>query len=163
MAKGDFKGVAGLQVVVLDSRLAVPGYATDGSAGIDLHACSFDGLRFQGRATIPPGNTFTIGTGVKMHIGSLGAGLVGMVMPRSSLGKRGLALQNTVGVIDEDYQGEIMLLCRNMHKHLLFIDPMERVAQLVMMPVFRAGAVRVVEKFSSQTARGEGGIGSTGK
>lgn len=163
MAKAEVRGVGGLQVVVMDSRLGVPGYATDGSAGIDLCACSFDGMRLQGRATVPPGGVFTLGTGVKMHIGSLGAGLVGMVLPRSSLGKRGLSLQNTVGVIDEDYQGEIVLLCRNTHKHLLFIDPMERVAQMVMMPVFRAGAVRVVEKFSSQTVRGEGGIGSTGK
>ena len=154
--------VTGCQVVLIDKRLEMPAYATDGSAGIDLRVCSFDGFRLQGRATIPPGATFEIGTGVKMHIGSVGNGLVGMVMPRSSLGKRGLALQNTVGVIDEDYQGEIVLLCRNMHKHLLFLDPMERVAQLVLVPVFRAQLIEVA-KFSVVSARGEGGVGSTGK
>lgn len=162
MAKNTTVPVTGCQVVLIDKRLEMPAYATDGSAGIDLRVCSFDGFRLQGRATIPPGATFEIGTGVKMHIGSVGSGLVGMVMPRSSLGKRGLALQNTVGVIDEDYQGEIILMCRNMHKHLLFLDPMERVAQLVLMPVFRTQLIEVA-KFSVLTDRGVGGIGSTGK
>lgn len=162
MAKNTTVPVTGCQVVLIDKRLEMPAYATDGSAGIDLRVCSFDGFRLQGRATIPPGATFEIGTGVKMHIGSVGSGLVGMVMPRSSLGKRGLALQNTVGVIDEDYQGEIILMCRNMHKHLLFLDPMERVAQLVLMPVFRTQLIEVA-KFSVLTDRGAGGIGSTGK
>ena len=153
--------VGGCQVVLMDKRLEMPVYATAASAGIDLRVCSFDGFRLQGRATIPPGATFEIGTGIKMHIGSVGTGMVGMVLPRSSLGKRGFALQNTVGIIDEDYQGEIILAGRNMHKHLLCLDPMERVAQLVLVPGFRT-QLKEVTTFSVITARGDGGYGSTG-
>ena len=151
----------GMQVIVLDPRLKAPAFATDGSAGLDLHACSFDGMKLQGRATIPPGGTFTIGTGVKVHIGSAHQGLVGMVLPRSSLGKRGLSLQNTMGVIDADYQGEIMLICRNSSRIVLTIDPTERVAQMVLVPCLRPDVVEVKEFVA--TARGEGGFGSTGK
>ena len=150
-----------LQFQLIDKRLAAPEYATDGSAAFDLRACSFNEMMLQGRATIPPGGTFVIGTGVKLHIGSLDAGLVGMVMPRSSLGKRGFALQNTVGVIDADYQGEIILMCRNEHRHILTVDPLERVAQLLLVPVFRA-EFKQVKEFKA-TARGAGGFGSTGK
>jgi dUTP pyrophosphatase len=145
----------------MEERVKVPTFATAGSAGIDLQVNSFDGARLQGRATIPPGNAFTVGTGLKVHIGSYGEGLVGMVFPRSSLGKRGLALQNTVGIIDEDYQGEIVLMCRNTGKQILFLDPGERIAQMVVVPVFRPEMVRV-KKFE-ETARGEDGFGSTGK
>jgi len=150
-----------MQFQLIDKRLAAPEYATAASAGFDLRACSFEGMLLQGRATIPPGGTFTLGTGVKLHIGSMGDDMVGMVMPRSSLGKRGFALQNTVGVIDADYQGEIILMCRNDHRHLLTIDPLERVAQLVLVPVFRA-VFRQVKEFKA-TVRGAGGFGSTGK
>lgn len=151
----------GMQFVVLDERVKVPAYATGGSAGLDLQAMSFDGMRMQGRASVPPGGSFVIGTGIKLHIGSLSDDLVGLVMPRSSLGKRGFSLQNTVGVIDADYQGEILLMGRNDGRHMLFIDPTERVAQLLLVPVFRPELVRVKE--FKATARGDGGFGSTGK
>ncbi len=162
MKKGEQKmAAARMQFIATDKRLKAPGYATAGSAGIDLCACSLDGLMLQGRAMVSPGGCFTLGTGLKIHIGSGGAGLVGLVAPRSSLGKRGLALQNTVGVIDEDYQGEIVLMCRNENRQVLIIDPLERVAQMVVMPVFRTELVAVTE--FAKTARGAGGIGSTGK
>lgn len=155
--------VPGMRYIRMDKRLPDPAYATDGAAGIDLCVSSFDDMKLQGRATVPPNCTFKIGTGIKLHIGSASTGLslVGLVYPRSSLGKRGLMLQNTVGVIDSDYQGEIILLCRNMHKQILTLDPLERVAQLVIMPVFKTELV-MVEQFE-ETARGAGGFGSTGK
>ena len=146
---------------VLDKRVELPKYATKGSAGLDLCACSFDEMKMQGRSIIGPGGTFTIGTGISIHIGSGGQGMVGLLLPRSSLGKRGLVLQNTIGIIDEDYQGEIILLCRNLHRNILTIDPLERIAQLVIMPVLQAGLV-LTDKYAP-TDRGEGGIGSTGK
>lgn len=150
-----------VEFIRLDKRLPDPKAATAGSAGIDLCVCSFDDMKLQGRASIPPGGMFKIGTGVKMHIGSNLTGLVGMVFPRSSLGKRGLALQNTVGIIDEDYQGEIVLLCRNMHRQVLILDPLERVAQMVIVPVMFMG-MKEVQEFRP-TERGAGGFGSTGK
>lgn len=150
-----------MEFVALDSRLKDPQYATPGSAGVDLQAMSFDGLKLQGRATIPPGGVFEIGTGLKLHIGSFITGIVGMVYPRSSLGRRGLCLQNTVGIIDEDYQGEIVLMCRNAGRNVLFIDPGERIAQMLLVPVLQTEFVKV-EKFKP-TQRGEGGFGSTGK
>jgi dUTP pyrophosphatase len=149
-----------MYAIVKDKRLSLPEYATPGSAGIDLRACSMDGMKMQGRSILGPGATFEIGTGISIHIGSGGTGMVGLLLPRSSLGKRGFALQNTVGVIDEDYQGEIILLCRNNHRNILTIDPLERIAQLVIMPVLRASLVET-DKFVP-TSRGEGGIGSTG-
>ena len=155
------KASEGMEFIALDDRLKQPGYATGGSAGIDLCAMSFDEMKMQGRATIPPGGTFVIGTGVKIHIGSYADELVGMVSPRSSLGRRGFALQNTVGIIDSDYQGEIILACRNAGRHVLTIDPGERVAQLVIVPTFRVALVPV-KKFKTSD-RAEGGFGSTGK
>ena len=153
--------IDGMHYIITDERVRAPGYATTGSAGIDLHACSFDGMKIRGRCTIPPGNDFTIGTGIKLHIGSLDPGLVGMIAPRSSLGKRGLQLQNTVGIIDADYQGELILICRNASRQILFIDPVERIAQMVLLPVFQTAFVPVKEFVP--TARGDGGFGSTGK
>jgi dUTP pyrophosphatase len=151
----------GVQFVIMDDRVKEPSYATAASAGIDLQAMNFDGLRMQGRSSIPPGGRFVIGTGLAVHIGSLSDELVGMVYPRSSLGKRGLALQNTIGLIDADYQGEILLMGMNTGRHMLFIDPTERIAQMILVPVFRTELVRVKE--FTPTARGTGGIGSTGK
>jgi dUTP pyrophosphatase len=153
--------IDGMQYILIDERISAPKYQTAGSAGVDLHACTFDGMKIKGRCTIPPGNDFMVGTGLKLHIGSMDPGLVGFVSPRSSLGKRGLQLRNTVGVIDADYQGEVVLLCRNASRQILFIDPLERIAQIVFLPVFQTDFVAVKE--FEATARGDGGIGSTGK
>ncbi|MDC6168797.1 dUTP diphosphatase [Paucibacter sp. XJ19-41] len=141
---------------VLDARMAeqLPAYATPGSAGLDLRAC------LDAAITLEPGQTTLIPTGLAIHIAD--PGLAALILPRSGLGhKHGIVLGNLVGLIDSDYQGQLMVSCWNRGQSTFVIEPMERIAQLVLVPVVQA-AFRRVEDFDA-SARGEGGFGSTGK
>ena len=141
---------------VLDARMAeqLPAYATPGSAGLDLRAC------LDAPITLEPGQTTLIPTGLAIHIGD--PGLAAIILPRSGLGhKHGIVLGNLVGLIDSDYQGQLMVSCWNRGQTTFVINPMERIAQLVLVPVVQA-TFRVVDDFDA-SARGEGGFGSTGK
>jgi dUTP pyrophosphatase len=141
---------------VLDPRMAgqLPAYATAGSAGLDLRAC------IDGPLTLEPGQATLIATGLSVHIGD--PGLCAMLLPRSGLGhKQGIVLGNLVGLIDSDYQGPLMVSCWNRGAAAVTIQPMDRIAQMVIVPVVQA-RFRVVEQFET-SARGEGGFGSTGR
>ena len=145
-----------IDVKVLDPRMAeqLPAYATPGSAGLDLRAC------LDAPLVLAPGETQLIPTGLSIHIGD--AGLAAMILPRSGLGhKHGIVLGNLVGLIDSDYQGPLMVSCWNRSSVAFTIAPLERIAQLVIVPVVQA-QFRVVETFDD-SARGSGGFGSTGR
>lgn len=145
-----------IDLKVLDPRLAeqLPAYATPGSAGLDLRAC-IDAPRL-----LEPGQSTLIPTGLAIHIGD--AGLAAMILPRSGLGhKHGIVLGNLVGLIDSDYQGPLMVSCWNRGQASFTIQPLERIAQLVIVPVVQA-SFRRVDEFDV-SLRGEGGFGSTGK
>ena len=147
---------ATIELRVLDARMAdaVPAYATPGSAGLDLRACLDAPLRLE------PGRTELIPTGLAIHIGD--PALAAMILPRSGLGhKHGIVLGNLVGLIDSDYQGPLMVSCWNRGATSFIIEPMERIAQLVIVPVVQA-AFRRVDSFDA-SSRGAGGFGSTGK
>ena len=144
-----------IDVKVLDARMAaeLPAYATRGSAGLDLRAC------LDAPLVLEPGQTQLIPTGLAIHIGD--AGLAAMILPRSGLGhKHGIVLGNLVGLIDSDYQGPLMVSCWNRGAHAFTIQPLERIAQLVVVPVVQA-AFRRVQAFDASD-RGSGGFGSTG-
>jgi dUTP pyrophosphatase len=141
---------------LLDPRMAefLPAYATPGSAGLDLRACLETAL------VLEPGQSQLIPTGISIHIGD--PGLAAMILPRSGLGhKHGIVLGNLVGLIDSDYQGPLMVSCWNRGSASFTVQPMERIAQLVVVPVVQARFERV-EAFDA-SSRGEGGFGSTGK
>jgi len=145
-----------IDVKLLDPRLAawLPAYATPGSAGLDLRAC------LDAPMVIEPGQATLIPTGLSMHIGD--PGLAAMLLPRSGLGhKHGIVLGNLVGLIDSDYQGPLMVSCWNRGREAFTVQPMERIAQMVIVPVVQA-AFRRVDSFATSD-RGEGGFGSTGK
>jgi dUTP pyrophosphatase len=145
-----------IDVRVLDARMSahLPAYATPGSAGLDLRACLGAPL------VLAPGQSQLIPTGLSIHIGD--PGLCAMLLPRSGLGhKHGIVLGNLVGLIDSDYQGPLMVSCWNRGQGAFTIEPMERIAQMVIVPVVQA-AFRRVDDFEA-SARGEGGFGSTGK
>ena len=148
--------VATIELRVLDARMAdaVPAYATPGSAGLDLRAC------LDAPLVLEPGRTELIPTGLAIHIGD--PALAAMILPRSGLGhKHGIVLGNLVGLIDSDYQGPLMVSCWNRGATPFTIEPLERIAQLVIVPVVQA-AFRRVASFDA-SSRGEGGFGSTGK
>jgi dUTP pyrophosphatase len=145
-----------IDVKVLDERMAaqLPAYATPGSAGLDLRACLGDPVE------LLPGQTTLIPTGLAIHIGD--PGLAAMILPRSGLGhKHGVVLGNLVGLIDSDYQGQLMVSCWNRGSASFTIQPMERIAQMVIVPVVQA-SFRLVDDFDS-SHRGEGGFGSSGR
>lgn len=145
-----------VDVKVLDPRIAdaMPAYATPGSAGLDLRACIDAPLRLE------PGATRLVGTGIAIHLAD--AGLAALVLPRSGLGHRhGIVLGNGVGLIDSDYQGPLQVSCWNRGSAAYTIEPMERIAQLVIVPVLQA-TFRVVDGFDA-SERGETGFGSTGR
>jgi dUTP pyrophosphatase len=145
-----------IDVKVLDPRMAeqMPSYATPGSAGLDLRAC------LDAPLVLEPGQSQLIPTGLAIHIGD--PGLAAMILPRSGLGhKHGIVLGNLVGLIDSDYQGPLMVSCWNRGNAAFTVQPMERIAQLVIVPVVQA-SFRVVSDFE-ESHRGEGGFGSTGK
>lgn len=146
-----------IELKVLDPRLGqdfpLPDYATAHSAGMDLRAM-VDGAR-----VLAPGETALLPTGLAIHIGD--PGLCATILPRSGLGHRhGIVLGNLVGLIDADYQGPLMVSCWNRSAEAFTIQPGDRIAQLVFLPVVRA-AFRVVDAFES-SERGEGGFGHTG-
>lgn len=147
-----------IQIKLLDPRLgqefALPEYATPGSAGLDLRACVPAPL------TLEAGQTTLIQTGLALHIAN--PAYAGLILPRSGLGhKHGIVLGNLVGLIDSDYQGELMISCWNRGTTRFVIEPGERIAQLVIVPVVQARFERVTEFTASQ--RADGGFGSTGR
>ena len=144
-----------VDIKLLDARLRAqpPHYATPGSAGLDLRACIDQPL------VIAPGATHLIPTGIAIHLGD--PGLAAMVLPRSGLGhKHGIVLGNLVGLIDSDYQGEIMVSTWNRGHESFTLRPLDRLAQLVVVPVLQM-SFNVVDDFAA-SARGDGGFGSTG-
>lgn len=145
-----------IDVRILDARLreTPPAYATEGSAGLDLRACIESAIH------IHPGETHLVPTGIAIHLAD--PGLAAMILPRSGLGhKHGIVLGNLVGLIDSDYQGEIMVSTWNRGKESFTLNPLDRLAQLVVVPVVKVG-FNVVDAFA-ESARGVGGFGSTGK
>jgi dUTP pyrophosphatase len=145
-----------LEVRILDSRIRehLPQYATAGAAGFDLRACLDAPLELQ------PGDSQLVRSGLAIHLGD--PGLAAFVLPRSGLGaKHGIVLGNLVGLIDSDYQGEVMVSLWNRGGKAFTIQPLERIAQLVVLPVVQV-ELAVVEEFAA-SARGAGGFGSTGR
>ena len=145
-----------IDVKILNQQLReqLPAYATPGSAGLDLRAC------IDAPLTLEPGSTHLIPTGLAIHIAD--PAYAAMILPRSGLGhKHGIVLGNLVGLIDSDYQGELMVSTWNRGSASFILNPMERLAQLVIVPVLQV-AFNVVEEFT-ESERGSGGFGSTGK
>jgi deoxyuridine 5'-triphosphate nucleotidohydrolase len=147
-----------IQLKILDARLGkefpLPHYATDGSAGMDMRACLDNPLE------IAPGETHLIPTGLAIHVED--SGMAAILLPRSGLGhKHGIVLGNLVGLIDSDYQGQVFVSCWNRGNERFTINPGERIAQMVIVPVVRAD-FEIVEEFVS-SERGAGGFGHTGR
>ncbi|MDP2962102.1 MAG: dUTP diphosphatase [Sulfurimicrobium sp.] len=145
-----------IDVRILDPRMheQLPAYATPGAAGLDLRACLAEAL------VLNPGQTELIPTGIAIHLAD--PGYAAMILPRSGLGhKHGIVLGNLVGLIDSDYQGQLFVSCWNRGQTAFTINPMERIAQLVVVPVVQA-EFNIVDEFAD-SERGAGGFGSTGK
>lgn len=145
-----------IDLKILDPRMQdhLPAYATPGSAGLDLRAC------LEAPLVIAPGQTTLVATGLSIHIKD--PGLAAIILPRSGLGhKHGIVLGNLVGLIDSDYQGPLMVSAWNRSQQAFTIEPMDRLAQLVILPIVQAH-FKVVEQFDASD-RGQGGFGSTGK
>ena len=145
-----------VELKILDERVRdnMPSYATAGSAGLDLRACIDDAI------TIQAGETVLIPTGMAIHLAD--PAYAAMILPRSGRGhKHGIVLGNLVGLIDSDYQGQLFVSCWNRSQQAFVMNPLERIAQLVIVPVLQA-QFNVVEEFA-QSERGAGGFGSTGK
>lgn len=145
-----------IDLKILDPRMKdqLPAYGTPGSAGLDLRACLDEAI------TIQPGETVLIPTGLAIHIGD--PAYAAMILPRSGMGhKHGIVLGNLVGLIDSDYQGQLMISTWNRGQNAFTLNPMERLAQLIIVPVLQVG-FNIVEEFG-ESERGEGGFGSTGK
>lgn len=145
-----------IDVKILDPRMKelLPAYATPGSAGLDLRAC------IDAPLVLEPGQTVLVPTGLAIHVAD--PGYAAMILPRSGLGhKNGIVLGNLVGLIDSDYQGQLMVSTWNRGHQAFTLQPLDRLAQLVIVPVLQVG-FNVVEEFAS-SERGAGGFGSTGK
>jgi dUTP pyrophosphatase len=145
-----------IDIKILDPRMKdqLPHYATAGSAGLDLRAC------IDAPLTLEPGQTVLVPTGLAIHLAD--PGYAAVILPRSGLGhKNGIVLGNLVGLIDSDYQGQLMVSTWNRSQAAFTLQPMDRLAQLVIVPVLQVG-FNVVEEFES-SERGAGGFGSTGK
>jgi len=147
-----------IQLKILDPRLGnefpLPHYATDGSAGMDMRACLDEPLQ------LAAGDTHLIPTGLAIHVAD--TGLAAVLLPRSGLGhKHGVVLGNLVGLIDSDYQGQVFVSCWNRGKKTFLVEPGERIAQMVIVPVVRA-EFQIVEDFDA-SERGAGGFGHTGR
>jgi len=145
-----------LEVKILDERIRgmLPHYATAGAAGLDLRACIDKELRLE------PGDSRVVSSGIAIHVAD--AGYAAIILPRSGLGaKSGIVLGNLVGLIDSDYQGPLMVSVWNRGREPFTVQPMDRIAQLVVIPVVQV-EFEVVEDFAA-SARGSGGFGSTGK
>lgn len=142
---------------ILDTRMAdqLPQYATSGSAGLDLRAC------LDAAITLEPNAWQLVPTGIAIHLDD--PAYAALILPRSGLGhKHGIVLGNLVGLIDSDYQGQLMVSAWNRSSTPFTLEPMERLAQLVIVPVVQA-TFNVVQEFAAKSERGEGGYGSTGK
>lgn len=147
-----------IQLKILDSRIGesipLPTYATEGSAGLDLRVCLHEAMQ------LAPQETALLPTGISIYIAD--PNLAAVILPRSGLGhKHGIVLGNLVGLIDSDYQGELKISCWNRSSEQFTIQPGERIAQLVFVPVVQA-AFEIVNEFT-QSARGQGGFGSSGR
>lgn len=145
-----------IEMKILDERIRpyLPKYATPGSAGLDLHAC------IQTPMLLEPGQTHMVATGLAIHINN--PQLAALILPRSGMGaKKGIVLGNLVGLIDSDYQGQLLIAAWNRAKTPYTLEPFERLAQLVIVPVVQA-QFKLVDDFGSETQRGTGGYGSTG-
>ena len=145
-----------IDVRVLDERVrdTLPAYATPGAAGMDLRAC------IDASVTLEPGDVHLVPTGIAIHIGD--PGYAALILPRSGLGhKNGIVLGNLVGLIDSDYQGPLMVSCWNRGRATFTLNPLDRLAQLVLVPVVRAAFHEVAD--FAQSARATGGFGSTGR
>jgi dUTP pyrophosphatase len=150
--------VRSIELKILDSRVGdsipLPHYATDGSAGLDMRACIDAAL------TVAPGKTVLVPTGIAIHIGD--SGLAAVLLPRSGLGhKHGLVLGNLTGLIDSDYQGQIFISCWNRGAKAYEVQPGERIAQMVFIPIEQV-AFNVVVEFG-ESDRGDGGFGHSGR
>ena len=148
--------MAAIEVRVLDPRMAdrLPAYATPGSAGLDLRAC------IDAPVLLAPGEARLLSTGLAIHVAD--PNLAAMILPRSGLGhKHGIVLGNLVGLIDSDYQGPLMVSCWNRGQAPFTVEPFERIAQLVIVPIVQA-SFTVVDAFDA-SGRGSGGFGSTGR
>ena len=146
-----------IDIKILDSRLNdnLPAYATPGSAGLDLRAC------LDAPLTLEPNAWQLVPTGMAIYLED--PGFAALILPRSGLGhKHGIVLGNLVGLIDSDYQGQLMVSAWNRSSTAFTIQPMERIAQLVVVPVVQA-QFKIVQEFPAVSERGEGGYGSTGK
>jgi dUTP pyrophosphatase len=146
-----------IDIKILDSRLNdnLPAYATPGSAGLDLRAC------LDAPLTLQPNAWQLVPTGMAIYLED--PGFAALILPRSGLGhKHGIVLGNLVGLIDSDYQGQLMVSAWNRSSTAFTIEPMERIAQLVVVPVVQA-QFKIVQEFPAASQRGEGGYGSTGK
>jgi dUTP pyrophosphatase len=146
-----------IDLKIMDPRMAehLPAYATPGSAGLDLRAC------LDAPLTLAPNAWQLVPTGLAVHLAD--PAYAAMLLPRSGLGhKHGIVLGNLVGLIDSDYQGQLMVSCWNRSPTKFTIEPMERIAQMVIVPVVQA-RFRVVDDFASASERGAGGYGSTGR
>ena len=146
-----------IDLKIMDPRMAehLPAYATPGSAGLDLRAC------LNAPLTLAPNAWQLVPTGLAVHLAD--PAYAAMLLPRSGLGhKHGIVLGNLVGLIDSDYQGQLMVSCWNRSPTAFTIEPMERIAQMVIVPVVQA-QFRVVDDFASASERGAGGYGSTGR
>lgn len=146
-----------VDIKILDARLRdnMPSYATPGSAGLDLRAC------IDAPVTLEPGQWQLIPTGMAMYLKD--PGYAAMILPRSGMGhKHGIVLGNLVGLIDSDYQGQLMVSAWNRSQTTFTLQPMDRLAQLVIVPVVQP-SFNVVDEFEAPSERGEGGYGSTGK
>jgi dUTP pyrophosphatase len=155
MSDGSFQ--MQIDVKVLDPRMAdqLPAYATSGSAGLDLRAC------LDAPMTLAPNAWQLVPTGLAIHLAD--PGFAAMILPRSGLGhKHGIVLGNLVGLIDSDYQGQLMVSAWNRSDVAFIIEPMERIAQMVIVPVVQA-RFNVVAEFGAASERGAGGYGSTGR
>lgn len=147
-----------IELKILDPRIGdsipLPHYATDGSAGMDMRACIDEPL------TVAPGETVLVPTGLAIHVAD--AGLAAVLLPRSGLGhKHGLVLGNLTGLIDSDYQGQVFISCWNRSANSYEVQPAERIAQMVFVPVEQV-ALKVVDEFDASD-RGAGGFGHSGR
>ena len=145
-----------IDVRILDERIrdSLPAYATPGAAGMDLRAC------VDAPVSLEPGDVHLVPTGIAIHVGD--PGYAALILPRSGLGhKNGIVLGNLVGLIDSDYQGQLMVSCWNRGAETFTLNPLDRLAQLVLVPVVRAAFHEVAD--FAQSARATGGFGSTGR